>query len=69
MSLCPLCRGAGQLPDRKVHFGDGSEKHECCPACRGSGAVEIFSTSKRAITIIKPHGVWQDTSGDGILVK
>jgi len=58
MSECPLCKGAGTLPERTVHFGDSVPKSKECPVCCGQGAVVIIPTRKTTITIIKPHGVW-----------
>ena len=69
MNVCLLCGGVGELPDRKVHFGDGMEKDERCPACLGGGVVEIIPTRRRTITIIKPHGVWKEDPGGGAPVK
>lgn len=63
MSECPLCKGVGTLPERKVHFGDSISDIKECPVCRGQGVVVIIPTRKTTITIIKPHGIWGGGAG------
>lgn len=58
MKECPLCEGKGKLPDRQVHFGDGTYEPETCTICSGTGTVEIKPEKISGITIIKPHGEW-----------
>ena len=61
--ICPLCKGKGEIPIRRIKRNKGKYKLETCVACNGTGKVKIKKTKKNIITIIEPD---EDNQGNEI---
>jgi DnaJ-class molecular chaperone len=53
--VCPLCKGAKEIP---AHNGVDGDEHQPCQVCGGEGEVDEQKKPDSPVVIYKYHGTW-----------